>query len=59
MKILVVDDEPGIRDLVTMYVEGILKIVTVIQANSGNEALKILQDGTRVDAIISDFTMAD
>jgi len=54
MKILVVDDEIGIRSVIKEYLEH--NDYEVVEANNGNEAINIVQN-TNIDLIIMDIMM--
>ncbi len=54
--VLVVDDEPDIRESVAQILEGMLGDVDVVTAEDGETALVRLAEGD-VDAIIADFRM--
>lgn len=54
--ILVVDDEPDILELFSLYLEESLPEVRVVTAPTGPKALEVLRS-QRVDLIISDFRM--
>ena len=55
MKVLIVDDEKGIRDVVREYacVEG----YQVFEAEDGEEAIKIISDNSDIDIVILDIMM--
>jgi CheY-like chemotaxis protein len=54
MKMLVVDDEPDLRDLISELLE--TEGIDVVSAGGGNEAYRIFEAGV-FDAIISDIRM--
>ncbi|MBU5488918.1 response regulator transcription factor [Clostridium sp. MSJ-8] len=54
-KILIVDDEKEIRDLVEIYLKG--EGFKTVKAGDGEEALKILEEEEDVDLIILDLMM--
>lgn len=54
-EILIVDDEEGILDLLTMLFEE--ENYTVHQASSGQEALALLKKNTLIDVVLSDVRM--
>lgn len=54
-KILIVDDEKEIRDLVEIYLKG--EGYETIKAGDGEEALKVLDDNKDIDLIILDVMM--
>lgn len=56
LRILVVDDEPDVREAVASLFETFLQDVTVHQASSGGEGLRLLRNEP-VDVIVSDFKM--
>jgi CheY-like chemotaxis protein len=55
-KILVVDDDPGVRDVIRSMLES--AGYSVLAAENGKEAMKILKD-TRVDLILTDLVMPE
>ncbi len=57
-RILVVEDEPEIRELVTFFIQSEFK-AEIVEAENGLEAKKILEKDTRFDIIISDYTMPE
>jgi two-component system response regulator FlrC len=56
LRILIVDDEPDVREAVASLFETFLEDVTVHQASSGGEGLRLLRN-EQVDVIVSDFKM--
>jgi DNA-binding NtrC family response regulator len=54
-RVLVVDDETAIVDAICEFLD--LQNITTDKANDGAEALKLLSNGNRYDAIISDIRM--
>lgn len=56
-KILLVEDDEDLR----MIFSGQLKELnsSVVIAHSGNEAIKLLENGLEVDFIVSDYSMTD
>jgi response regulator RpfG family c-di-GMP phosphodiesterase len=56
MRILLVEDEPDMREPLVFLCES-LGDVEVIEAGSGNEAIRILEKRKDIDAIVSDYTM--
>jgi two-component system response regulator YesN len=54
--ILVVDDEPDILYLLSMFVQDAFPKARVVTARTGTEGLGILEKGP-VDAIVSDYRM--
>ena len=58
MKILVVEDENEIRELIVMMLESNFQ-VTAEEAGSGNEAIEILKKDPSFLCVISDFNMED
>lgn len=57
-KILLVEDEVDLREIVAMVLESEVENVEIFETASGNEALKFLSEN-QVDLIISDYTMFD
>ena len=57
MKVLVVEDDPFIREMVVTGLEDAGH--EVIEAASGGEALRLLQAGIAVDALLTDVRMPD
>lgn len=57
-KILVVDDEPDIREILTMMIEAVSDC-DIVQAESGNRAIKILEEDNDVSIIFCDYRMQD
>ncbi len=57
-KILIVDDQEDILEILEIYIEGSFEDVCVIKAFSGNEAIEVL-DEESFDSIICDFRMPD
>src|SRR4051812_42247823 len=51
--ILIVDDDPAVREVAAEYLERIG--FTVFEAESGPQALDLLQRGTRIDLLLVDF----
>jgi response regulator RpfG family c-di-GMP phosphodiesterase len=51
--ILIVDDEPTVRMLITEVLEGLC--YAAIEAANANSALKVLQSDVRVDLLITDI----
>ena len=57
MKVLVVEDDPFIREMAVTGLEDAGH--EVIEAASGGEALRLLQAGIAVDALLTDVRMPD
>ena len=55
IKILVVDDDPFVRDMLTMILEG--SGYTIVTAENGLEALKMCIADSDIDLIVSDVNM--
>lgn len=53
-RIMVVDDDPDIRELIRVYLAG--EGLGVIEARNGQEALKLIES-TRVDLVVLDVMM--
>jgi CheY-like chemotaxis protein len=58
MRILIVDDDIFVRRILAEKLS-IAIFANIIEANSGNEAIKILDSGYQFDLIISDYCMSD
>lgn len=59
-RILLVDDDGSIREGLALYLSLDLGDTLVIaEAHSGNEAIRLLNDGLRFDVIVSDYSMND
>jgi two-component system NtrC family response regulator len=56
LRILVVDDEPDVREAVASLLEAFLDHVTVFAASSGGEGLAMMRNEA-VDLILTDFKM--
>lgn len=56
-KIIVADDEQALRELVTDYFEE--EGYTVLQADDGDVAVKLMQDNSDTDAVILDVMMPE
>jgi response regulator RpfG family c-di-GMP phosphodiesterase len=56
MKILIVDDEDDLREIITMVVESRLNLKTVT-ANCGKQAIELLALDPEISAVISDYNM--
>lgn len=54
--ILLVDDDPALRNLTKTYLEQIISDLLVLEANDGNAALEILETES-INCIVSDFDM--
>lgn len=57
-KILIVDDEEEIREVMVMMIETIGQF-EIVEAHSGNHAIKILQNQTDIGLIFCDYRMND
>jgi len=57
-RILIVEDSPTMRALVTVALEGLSTAVKITEAVSGFEALRVLH-GERFDLIVTDINMPD
>lgn len=55
-RVLVVDDEPALLNMVSRLLRGVHEVVT---AESGRRALAILNDDDRFDVVLADLMMAD
>lgn len=58
LRILIVDDDESIRQLLSHNLEQDLGVVTD-EANSGNDAINLIGQGLRYCLIISDYNMPD
>ncbi len=58
-KILLVDDEEDIREIMAMIIESSYEDIELIEASSGNKAIEILSNDPKIDVIFCDFHMAD
>ena len=56
LRILVVDDEPDVREAVANLLETFLDHATVVAASSGGEGLDVVRNEA-VDLILTDFKM--
>jgi CheY-like chemotaxis protein len=57
MKVLVVEDDPLVREMAVAGLED--AGYEVIQATSGGEALKLLQAGIALDALLTDIRLPE
>ena len=57
-RILIVEDSPTMRALVTVALEGLSTAVKITEAVNGFEALRVLH-GERFDLIVTDINMPD
>jgi len=53
--VLVVDDEPSVRDLVCRVLQG--EGYRTLEAAHGGEALELLESGSEVDLVVTDVVM--
>ena len=58
LRILLVDDDEGIRSLLADYLNKAIP-TQITTAQSGNQAIHLLESGFHCDAIVSDYNMAD
>ena len=56
LRVLVVDDEQAMRQLVSRYLAGDCHVV---QAGSGSEALALVADGSGLDVLVTDEMMPE
>jgi DNA-binding NtrC family response regulator len=53
--VLVVDDEPGVREAIAAYLE--IEGLSPVEAKSGREALEIIKNNKEIKFVISDVRM--
>jgi DNA-binding NtrC family response regulator len=53
--VLVVDDETGVREAISMYLE--IEGIDAISAKSGSEAVKLIKENSAINFVISDVRM--
>ncbi|MGE0525590.1 MAG: response regulator [Bdellovibrionales bacterium] len=59
-RILLVDDDVSIREGLALYLSSDLgNQLDIVVARSGNEAIRLLNEGLRFDVIVSDYSMND
>ncbi|MBI3544528.1 MAG: response regulator [Deltaproteobacteria bacterium] len=58
MRILVVEDEEDLRELICFTLESQFN-ADVVQASSGNQAIRLLDESGDFDCIVSDYSMPD
>ena len=56
MKVLLAEDEPGVRGVVKRFLDPRFEIV---EAANGNEALALVPDATKIDLLITDEMMPE
>ena len=56
MKVLLADDEPGVRGVVKRFLDPRFEIV---EAANGSEALALVPDATKIDLLITDEMMPE
>jgi CheY-like chemotaxis protein len=56
-RVLVVDDEPGMADLIAMHLRRASDDLTVVTETSGRTALDLLSGATSFDCVVSDYDM--
>lgn len=59
IRILYAEDDEFLRSQLVEHLVTRLPLVTVTQARSGNDAIKILESGQIFDIVISDYSMPD
>ncbi len=59
MKIILVDDEDLIRQLCNIFLENSFEDLKILEASSGNSAIKLLKEHSDIDLVVSDFIMPD
>jgi response regulator RpfG family c-di-GMP phosphodiesterase len=57
-KILVVDDMSDIREILSLMLESSFE-VEILEASSGNQAIRVLRENPSIDAVICDYQMSD
>jgi DNA-binding NtrC family response regulator len=57
-KVLIVDDSPAIREILSMYVESFCE-PEILTAETGNSAIELLKSIDDIDLVVSDFNMLD
>jgi len=57
IRVFLVDDHKMIRDGVKFYLEDDERFVVAGEANNGNEALSMIQDGCDFDVLVTDIVM--
>ncbi len=55
-KILIVDDEQDIREILSMMIEGVSE-VDIVEAESGNKAIEILEADDSIAIVFCDYRM--
>jgi two-component system, cell cycle sensor histidine kinase and response regulator CckA len=56
LKVLLADDEPGLRELVKRFLQSRFDFV---EASNGKEALALVPDATKIDLLITDEMMPE
>lgn len=59
VRLLIVDDDPGILDVLTRFFELDDRVEEVVGAEGGEDAIKILTKDDRFDAVVCDERMPD
>lgn len=58
-KILIADDHPFFRQGIRLYLDGVEEIELVGEASNGQEALAMLNAGTKIDVVLMDLKMPE
>lgn len=59
VEILLVDDDPGMIELITEELDKNFSGIKIVSTFSGYKAIKILQDKSDFELVISDYNMPD
>lgn len=58
MKIIIIDDEEAIREIIRMFLEAVHPF-QILEATSGNEAIRMIEANPDLSCIICDYNMPD